>query len=103
MTAHTRTGMPETSYAAAESFDTDRLTQCQWAVLRALQAIGPCTDERLVEAYEGLAAENYEPRQSPSGIRSRRAALVRLGLVAWTGERARLHSGLKGRVWVATP
>jgi hypothetical protein len=68
---------PETSFQAAASQSTERVTAMQRAVYNTLQlAREPLTDEVIVERVQritwGAAA---------SGIRSRRAELVRKGLL----------------------
>lgn len=70
----TRTGDPGTSRDAAASV---RMTANRSAVLHLmLRMRGPWTDEDLIKAY---CAQEGMPRQSESGIRSRRAELARLG------------------------
>lgn len=91
---------PETSHAAAASVGD--LREKQYAVLKVLRkrpAYG-YTDEELVDAYEAMedATVSY-PHQSPSGIRTRRSELVRLGFVEFSGERRLLCSGRQARVW----
>jgi hypothetical protein len=99
----TRTTDPETSLAAAASLDPDNLRASQSAVLRFMRDRGPMTDVDLVDAYTSTPAdraliENL-PRQSASGLRTRRAELVAGGLVVDTGERRRLESGRQAIVW----
>lgn len=98
--AHARSTDPETSYEAAASTGDVRVSQA--AVMFVLNECGPITDETLVNAYHRAWArdvDNLLPRQTASGIRSRRAELVRLGLVVWTGQKAIMTTGRKGRVW----
>lgn len=83
---------PSTSHEAAES--VENLTATQKYVLEAL--VRPRTDLELVEAYGYL---KLAPRASESGIRSRRAELVRSGLVVDSGERKKLPSGRRAIVW----
>jgi hypothetical protein len=80
---------PEESHAAAES--VEGLTPSQNAVYDTLRRIGPLTDERLVQFYEG-------PKQSPSGIRTRRHELVEGGYVRRTGETV-ISTGRKASLW----
>jgi hypothetical protein len=92
---------PETSHEAADSV-TD-ITAKQEAVLRALRGIGRATDVYLREHY--LELSRYYPmaypRQSESGLRSRRSELVDKGYVYDTGERDVLDSGRRAIVWEA--
>lgn len=83
---------PVTSHLAAESVKD--VTATQEYVLKALRRSR--TDVELVEAYRALRTA---PRASESGIRSRRAELVRKGMVVDTGRRVRLGSGRYAIVW----
>lgn len=95
-----RSSDPETSHAAAASVGDLRVSQA--AVLRLLGAFGPMSDELLCKLYDKFWLQYDYPQQSHSGIRSRRAELVRLGLVAPTGEKVEMDSGRMARVWGAT-
>lgn len=100
--ARARNTDPETSHAAAASLTVDTLRASQAAVLAALNSTGPMTDVSLVEWYtEAAKVDPDYPRQSPSGIRSRRAELTAGGLVEDTGQRVRLESGRQAIVWQA--
>ena len=94
----TRKGDPETSLAAAES--VTKITEKQEAVLGLIRGRGPFTDEELSVAYDQGVPFGL-PRQSPSGLRTRRSELERRGLVRWTGEHRKLASGRMARVWEA--
>lgn len=83
---------PQTSHDAAES--VKRVTDTQSYILQALRR--PRTDIQLVEAYVRIGKA---PRASESGIRSRRAELVRKGLVIDSGVKQVLPSGRKAIVW----
>ena len=98
--AWARTGDPETSRLAARS--VTRLTEKQTAVLRLMRvARHGLTDQGLVSLYAAEAVRGRYPRQSESGIRTRRAELVRRGSVVDTGARVRLASGRSAVVWKA--
>ena len=90
--AKARNTDPITSHLAAESVRD--VTATQEYVLKALRRNR--TDVELVEAYRSLKTA---PRASESGIRSRRAELVRKGMVVDTGRRVRLDSGRYAIVW----
>jgi hypothetical protein len=92
--AHARKTDPITSHEAADSVKDPTATQ--EAILKALKR--PATDVALVERYRNL---KNAPRASESGIRSRRAELVKRGLVVDTGLRAVLDSGRKAIIWKA--
>jgi hypothetical protein len=60
------------------------------------------TDTKLVELY-GLGTEEGEcPKQSPSGIRTRRSELVEEGIVKDSGRLETLPSNRKAIVWELT-
>ena len=90
--ARARNTDPLTSHLAGASVGD--VTKTQEYILRALRRSR--TDVELVEAYHSLKTA---PRASESGIRSRRAELVRKGLVVDTGRRVRLDSGRYAIVW----
>lgn len=92
--ARARKTDPITSQMAAES--VRNVTKTQQFVLRVLSR--PRTDVELVEAYNNMKTA---PRASESGIRSRRAELVRRNMIVDTGKRVRLDSGRYAIVWVA--
>ena len=89
---------PETSHEAAESIRD--LTERQWAVLASLDSHGEMADHVLVEYYGFRVPGVVE--QSPQSIRSRRAELVKAGLVEHTGEYVKTYSGRRARVWAVT-
>jgi len=84
---------PQTSHDASDS--VRHVTETQAFILRVLRK-RPRTDSQLIEAYR-----NYKqaPLASDSGIRSRRAELVRSGQVADTGIKLMLPSGRNSIVW----
>jgi len=95
--AHARTSDPETSHAAAASV-TD-LTGKQEAVLQTLALTGPAGDEYLIAVYQNRAYMGVVPEQSESGIRTRRAELVRKGFVMDSGDKTETSTGRKSIVW----
>lgn len=92
---------PQTSHDAAKS--VTNVTATQAFIAKLLQM--PMTDEDLIHHYQMQirmgADERDVPRASESGIRSRRAELVKKGLVVDSGERERLSTGRKAIVWKA--
>lgn len=102
MTAFARATDPLTSHQAAESVQNISATQS--AILNLLQ-INSMTDEDLVYFYKQQIAIGADRRDFPlaseSGLRSRRADLVKMGLVKDSGERVRLVSGRNAIVWQA--
>jgi hypothetical protein len=91
--AHARRGDPWTSHAAAASVTGIR--KSQQSVLDVLKELGPLTDEEIRLNYKKL------PRQSDSGLRTRRDELVALGKVRDSGRCRRLKSGRLAKVWEA--
>lgn len=92
---------PTTSHDAAASVENVTATQ---KFILTLFSIMPLTDEDLVHIYQQQirmgADERDVPRASESGIRSRRAELVKKGLIVDSGLRQRLTSGRNAIVWV---
>jgi len=86
---------PSTSHQAAKS--VKNITETQASILKILAE--PMTDERLIEIFQGLAEYDMAPKASESGIRSRRADLVKIGLVEDTGIRAKIKTGRSAIVW----
>ena len=80
---YARTTDPSTSHEAAAS--VKHLSRTQSGILGILR--NPMTDEQLIEWYQHMAKKLPElfPMASHSGIRSRRAELVKLGLVCPVG------------------
>jgi hypothetical protein len=91
-----RSSDPQTSVDAALSITPDALRENQVAVLNVLRLYGPLTDEGIAAWY------GDRPKQSPSGLRTRRHELQELGLVEDSGKRARLRSGRQAIVWRAS-
>lgn len=87
---------PETSWEAAKS--VGNLASTRAAIIDILTRT-PMTDLQLVREFgKAVLAGLVEPA-SESGIRSRRAELVKLGRVIDTGQREVLPSGRKAIVW----
>lgn len=101
--ASARWGDPETSHDAARSVSA--LTEKRAAVLRTIRDFQKRSDIWHPEAVGAtdvdVAAWYIGPSQSPSGLRTRRAELVDLGLVWDSGQRVRLPSGRMAIVWQA--
>lgn len=89
---------PGTSHIAARS--VQNISPTQQGILNLLK--DGMNDESLVNVYTGLAKGGYVPAASESGIRSRRAELVKQGLVVDTGERSVMSTGRLATVWKAT-
>ena len=92
---------PETSVEAAQSVQ-DKIRESQAAVLLVLSTYYPegCTDTELIIMYRMQSMRlALLPRQSESGIRTRRKELVERGLVEDTGKRDILASGRRSIIW----
>jgi hypothetical protein len=100
MTALARTTDPTTSHAAAASIGQASITATQQVILSLL--FTKRGDEELTDRYYNLVSSGRAPNASPSGIRSRRAALVDAGLVEDTGDRVKTASGRQAIVWGIT-
>ena len=94
---HARRNDPQTSRDAAES--VEHLTTRQRAVEGIFTIYVKLHDERLIELYREFRDGYKSLRQTDSGIRSRRAELVRAGVLADSGERANTKAGRKSVVW----
>lgn len=94
--AHARRTDGKTSRDAAVSVtDTEKVRD--W-IMHLFREFGEMHDEYLVENYTN-GSVHQRPRASDSGIRSRRAELVRLGKLRDSGERGLTASGRKSVVW----
>jgi len=89
MTHLARTSDPETSRSAPQGIP---LSEHRAAVLEAMTLLGEATDEELLR-------HPLVNRQTPSGIRTRRAELVRLGLVVNSGHQRPTERGCRAVVW----
>lgn len=92
---HARNTDPQTSHDAAKS--VNEVTRTKKAILSLLRTHQ--SDMQLVANYIKLVSQNKAPKASESGIRSRRAELVKLGLVKDTGKRDLSASNRQMIVW----
>jgi hypothetical protein len=91
---------PITSHVAAES--VKGLRDSQLALYDLFRRKGPMTNERAREEYDEEYLRNLTlPRQSESGLRTRRKELERLGWIEDTGDKVPLASGRMAIVWRA--
>ena len=89
---------PDTSWQAADSVENIRRKQA--AVMECLESMGGTgTSEAIAAAYEAGVLMARWPRQSESGLRTRRSELVEMGLVADTGWRGVTVLGRPCVVW----
>jgi hypothetical protein len=90
---------PVSSYEAAESVQ-HKARESQEAVLEVLGTFSEgATDFSMVTRYFVQVIFKEIPRQSESGLRTRRKELVEQGRVYDTGEREMLPSGRKAIIW----
>ena len=92
--AHARTDDPATSHEAAASVKGMRESHA--AILRTFKRYGPMTDEEMIELYRTMPTV---PRQSVSGLRTRRHELAVAGKLRDTGKREPMASGRQAIVW----
>lgn len=97
ITARARTTDPATSHEAAKKV-TNTL-RVQNIILSILWARGPLTDPQIAEYYYNRVADGSAPNASESGLRTRRAELVKKGLVHPTSRRKKLDTGRTATVW----
>jgi len=95
--AHARHTDPDTSHQAAAT--VTRITDSRQAILDAYRLRGPMADFDLEDYYAQVWQMHRWPRQSASGIRTRRAELADLGLVADTNRRTVTPSGRPCIIW----
>ena len=93
-----RTRDPETSHEAADKADTCR---SETVVLDLLRKHGPLPDHGIEGWHKMRGLSSKGGDYSGARLRTARSALVRKGLVEWTGERVVLPSGRHARVWRA--
>ena len=95
--AHARRTDPQTSYDAAAK--VVNLGRTREAILDILKYTS-LPDESIVEIYQSRVFSGFDiPKASESGIRSRRAELVKMGLVRNSGFKATIKSGNKAIAW----
>lgn len=90
---------PQTSWDAAGSVDDVTATQ---AVILMLLRERPMCDEQLVAEYDAGVARGDFLRKTAQCIRSRRAELVRKGLIIDNGLRVPMTTGRKAILWQVT-
>lgn len=99
-----RTTDSDTSHAAARS--VKQLRASQEAVLAVFQDHPEgLTDPEVALSYDRLKYYRPDafPRQSDSGLRTRRAELVARGFLRDSGRRKKLRTGRKAIVWQLNP
>lgn len=95
--AHARLTDPQTSHDAAAS--VTNISKVQKAILSLLQA-SPMCDEKLIEQYRiWQQTDDRFPAVTDQSIRSRRAELVKMGLLEPAHWREQLSTGNMGQVW----
>ena len=85
-----------TSHAAAKSVRNQTATHAR--IVDVLERSGPATDEEIAGYYFHLGQLFDWPPVSPSGLRSRRAELVDLGVIVESGK-SRTKSGRSCTIW----
>ena len=95
--AHARNTDPETSHEAAAS--VKGLGAARDAVLWMFKRHGNLCDTELIYYYKSYVGSRRVPVQSDSGIRSRRAELVKSGHLIATHQYATLKTGRRSVIW----
>jgi len=96
--ARARRSDPRHSHEAAAS--VQNLGRTREAIKKILKDYGPSTDERIALIYRGLLGKGESiPESSPSGLRSRRAELVKMGFVEDSGNTGRTAAGRPCSIW----
>lgn len=93
---------PDTSRQAAASLSAERMRETQRVIVDILDRFGPACDEDIAVYARQLESLGEAPKQSPSGLRSRRAELVAAGIVRDSGDRTKTSSGRQTIVWELT-
>jgi hypothetical protein len=88
---------PETSHEAASTVKDVSLVKS--IILAILDLGGPLSDEQILMRYYAKAESGF-PRATEQSLRSRRAELVKAGLVEHNGEFAITSNGRRTRLWV---
>lgn len=97
--AHARNSDPETSHQAAKSVSLTNPGRTREAIMAILKQEGPLTDEWIWSRYSlWYARGRTVPKASPSGLRSRRSELVRMGFVEACGT-GKTASGRACQIW----
>lgn len=97
--AHARNSDPETSHQAAASVRIANLGRTRDGIMDVLKVNGQQTDEQIWETYSRWHdLGRTVPRSSPSGLRSRRSELVRMGFVEACGT-GKTASGRPCTIW----
>lgn len=101
--AHARNTDPETSHEAAASITPSKITANQHAVRQLLVVFGSRTDREIRALYTQRQSQYDLPRQSDSGLRTRRAEMVAMNppLVRWTGRWRERPDQRRSRIWEA--
>lgn len=95
--AHARRTDPQHSHDAARS--VVNLGRTREAILDILRRLGPLSDEGIADRYElDMLHGRFEPC-SPSGLRSRRSELVRMGFVCDSGLTGKTAAGRACTIW----
>lgn len=92
---YTRNSDPLTSHWAEQS--VTNLTETKLVILTLLDT--GMTDEQLIKAYNNCVDLGIASKASESGIRSRRAELVKQGAVIDTGMLGETGSGRRSIIW----
>lgn len=95
---HARRTDPSTSHQAAVRLNRTEISEliCD-AIVYQIRRVGPQTDQQLERAL--TADPTVGPYVTPSGMRTRRKRLERIGILYDTGYRKNTDTGRKAIVW----
>lgn len=98
--AHARNTDPVTSHEAAESIPSDKIRFSQEAVMDVFKRCGSMHDKMFISRYQHYQTAWALPKQSESGLRTRRSELVTKGRLVDSGEKVVLpDSNRRAIVW----
>jgi hypothetical protein len=102
--ARARDTDPVTSHEAAESVSQASMTRTRERILLILQTRRSLSDLGIWDAWQRKWWQEAGQSQiSPSGLRTRRSELVRLGLIRDSGQYEILPSGRRAILWELVP
>ena len=97
--ARARWSDPETSHEAARSVVRVTETQSRILAILAEHHPEPLSDEQIAQIYYPTWGRTG---RTPQGLRSRRADLVKKGMVRHSGFFGETHTGRRCRLWAIT-
>jgi hypothetical protein len=97
--ARARRGHPQTSFEAAATWTSQKLSLTKQRVLALLREFGAMTHEEMYERWRDKCATEGWPPLKEQSVRSRCSELRDVGLVEDSGVTRKLRDGNNGTVW----